>query len=163
MVRIHSPRPFIPFLFNVVTGGCSLLALQPLFRHCAQNCAYPAHFARAPSPPGPCPPAGEHSGASLRNRCGRPGTPACTGPCTPPTASGKCGGTCRARTLPPSPIRYAFGCCFFSVDFSMCPLLVGAGKTHSPLATARRISMNAISRGVRGMVRRAFSVLPKGT
>ena len=37
---------------------------------------------------------------------------------------------------------HAFGCCFFSVDFSMWPLRVGAGNTHSPSAAARRISSN---------------------
>jgi len=36
-------------------------------------------------------------------------------------------------------------------------------KTHSPLATARLISINATIRGASGMVRRAFSALPNGT
>jgi hypothetical protein len=38
----------------------------------------------------------------------------------------------------------------------MCPLRVGAGKTHPPLPMVRRISINAAARGVSGIVRRAF-------
>jgi hypothetical protein len=34
-------------------------------------------------------------------------------------------------------------CCFFSEDFSMWPLPVGAGNTHSSSAAARRISKMA--------------------
>ena len=45
----------------------------------------------------------------------------------------------------------------------MCPLRVGAGKTHSLVVTARRISIKAAARGVSGIVRRAFSVFPNGT
>lgn len=56
----------------------------------------------------------------------------------------------------------ALGCCFFSEDFSIWPLRVGAGKTHSSSAAARRASRMAAVRCVSGIVRRAFSVLPNG-
>jgi len=52
----------------------------------------------------------------------------------------------------------------FKLDFSMWPLRVFAGKTHSiERAAARRISTRAVARCVKGIVRRAFSVFPKGT
>ena len=69
MVRIHSPRPLI-FRVFIVFRRLKPFGLQPLFRHCAQNCAYSAHFERVPSPPALFLPAGEHTGASWRNRCG---------------------------------------------------------------------------------------------
>jgi hypothetical protein len=59
---------------------------------------------------------------------------------------------------------HAIECCFFKLDFSMWPLRVFAGKTHSiERAAARRISTRAVARCVKGIVRRAFSVFPKGT
>src|ERR1035437_3334098 len=57
-----------------------------------------------------------------------------------PTGSGRCAGRCRAGgqfvTFANWP---AFRCCFFKLDFSICPLRVGAGKTHAPVAAARRL------------------------
>jgi hypothetical protein len=53
-------------------------------------------------------------------------------------------------------------CRFLMLDGSMCPLLVVAGKTHSELATVRRISRIAATRSGSGSDLRALFVLPKG-
>jgi hypothetical protein len=63
VVRIHSPRP--PFLCRFIeVPELRFSDSQLKFRKCAQNCAHPAHFARAPLLPGPCVPAGERIGES---------------------------------------------------------------------------------------------------
>jgi hypothetical protein len=55
-------------------------------------------------------------------------------------------------------------CCFFKLDFSMCPLRVFAANTDSAeCAVARLVSIRASALCVSGIVRRAFSVFPKGT
>ncbi len=55
------------------------------------------------------------------------------------------------------------GCGFFSVDFSMCPLLVSAGNTHSLLARPRPMSNSAAVRLLSGRTRRVLEVLPQVT
>jgi hypothetical protein len=40
----------------------------------------------------------------------------------------------------------ALRCCFLRLDFSICPLRVGAGKTHSPECVPRRIESSAAAR-----------------
>jgi hypothetical protein len=57
----------------------------------------------------------------------------------------------------------AFACCSLRLDWLICPLLVGAGKIHSPGAIERRISSMAATRSVIGIMRVAFSVFPNGT
>ena len=80
-----------------------------------------------------------------------------------PTASGKCGERLYSTKSPTFANLHALACCFLRLDFSVCPLFVGAGNTHWVLAALRRISRKALARGVSGIVLRAFSVLPKGT
>ena len=58
--------------------------------------------------------------------------------------------------------RTSLAVAFLMVDGFMCPLSVGAEKTHSEGATGRRISRIAATRFGSGNDRRAFAVLPKG-
>src|SRR5271163_4682813 len=51
----------------------------------------------------------------------------------------------------------SFACGFFSVDFSICPLFVGAGKTQSEVAFSLRASIKRNARSPSGIVLRAFS------
>src|SRR5258707_6180579 len=56
----------------------------------------------------------------------------------------------------------ALACCFFRLDFSMCPVLVGAGNTQGDDDSPWRLdSTTAATRSDRGITRRALSVLPR--
>ncbi len=153
--------------------------LQPPFCYCAQFCADSGLLARRRVPCrapawcrrarcgrvrwlyAPCAPADGRSVASLRNHCARPGSPTCTGSmCAAQRVRQVCWKVWGGNSVTFARV-HAFGCCFFSEDFSTWPLRVGAGNTHSPSATARLISRMAAVLCDSGIVRRGFSVLPK--
>src|SRR3954447_7941850 len=56
----------------------------------------------------------------------------------------------------------ALRCCFRRLDFSMWPVRVGAGNTHSSECAPRLMDNRAPARCVRGIRLRAFSVFPNG-
>jgi len=95
VVRIHSPRPFILPVFKSMSPIYATWLKRSESALCPVLC-HSVPLAHVASLQGRSAPAGECTGWSSKNRCGRQDIRGCTGPCAPPSGSGTCAGTCTA-------------------------------------------------------------------